>query len=37
MVGLTVPVNTTATVCVPGKNVTEGGLPAAEAEGVTFR
>jgi len=33
---ITVPVNTAATVYVPGKNVTEGGLPAAEAEGVTF-
>ena len=33
---VTVPVNTTATVYVPGKNITESGLPAAEAEGVTF-
>jgi alpha-L-rhamnosidase len=31
-----VPVNTTATVYVPGKNITESGLSAAEAEGVTF-
>jgi alpha-L-rhamnosidase len=33
---LTVPANTTAMVYVPGKNITEGGLPAAEAEDVTF-
>jgi len=33
---ITVPANTTATVYVPGKNITEGGLPAAKAEGVTF-
>ncbi len=33
---LTVPANTTATVYVPGKNISESGLPAAEAEGVTF-
>ena len=31
-----VPPNTTATVYVPGNNITEGGLPAAGAEGVTF-
>ena len=36
MVDVTVPVNTTATVYVPGKKTTEGGLPADEAEGVTF-
>jgi len=33
---ITVPANTTATVYVPGKNISEGGLPAAEAQGVTF-
>jgi alpha-L-rhamnosidase len=33
---ITVPVNTTATVYVPGNEITEGGLPAAGAEGVTF-
>jgi alpha-L-rhamnosidase len=33
---VTVPPNSTATVYVPGKSVTEGGLPAADAEGVTF-
>jgi len=33
---VTVPPNTTATVYVPGNNVTEGGLSAAKAEGVTF-
>ena len=33
---ITVPANTTATVHVPGKSITEGGLPAANAEGVTF-
>jgi len=33
---VTIPPNTTATVYVPGKSATEGGLPAAEAEGVTF-
>jgi alpha-L-rhamnosidase len=31
-----VPANTTATVYVPGKNITEGRLPAAKAAGVTF-
>jgi alpha-L-rhamnosidase len=33
---ISVPVNSTATVYVPGKNITEGGLPAAKAKGVTF-
>ncbi|MCF7956752.1 MAG: glycoside hydrolase family 78 protein [Phycisphaerae bacterium] len=33
---VTVPPNSTATVYVPGNDVTEGGLPAAKAEGVTF-
>jgi alpha-L-rhamnosidase len=33
---VTVPVNTTATVYVPGNNITEGGLPAAKVAGVTF-
>lgn len=33
---ITVPANTTATVHIPGKNITEGGVPAAEARGVTF-
>ena len=33
---ITVPPNTTAMVYVPGQNITEGRLPAAEAEGVTF-
>ncbi len=33
---VTVPPNSTATIYVPGKNVTEGGLAAAEAKGVTF-
>ncbi len=35
---VTVPPNTTATVCVPGDgndSVTEGGVPAADSEGVT--
>jgi hypothetical protein len=31
-----IPANSTATVYVPGKNVTEDGVPAANAEGVTF-
>ena len=31
-----IPANTTATVCVPGKEITEGGLPVGKAEGVTF-
>ena len=30
------PANTTATVYVPGKNITEGVMPATNAEGVTF-
>ena len=33
---ITVPANTTATVHVPGKNITEGGSPAAKASDVTF-
>jgi alpha-L-rhamnosidase len=33
---ITVPSNTTATVYVPGKSVTEGGLSTDEADGVTF-
>jgi len=33
---ITVPANTTATVHIPGKNITEGGSPAAKAKGVTF-
>jgi alpha-L-rhamnosidase len=33
---VTVPPNTTSTVHVPGKNITEGGLPAAKAEGITL-
>ncbi|MCF7956595.1 MAG: glycoside hydrolase family 78 protein [Phycisphaerae bacterium] len=33
---VTIPVNSTATVYVEGKNITEGGLPVAEADGVTF-
>ena len=36
---VTIPANTTATVCVPAKDaesVTEGGVPAAKAEGVQF-
>ncbi len=32
---LSVPVNTTATVFIPGEDITEGGVPATEAEGVT--
>ena len=31
-----VPANTTATVYLPGKNITEGRLPAPRAEGVSF-
>jgi alpha-L-rhamnosidase len=31
-----IPANTTATVYVPGKNITEGGSPAVKAQGVTF-
>ena len=33
---VTVPVNTTATVSVPGSQVTEGGKPAAAVEGITW-
>ena len=36
---MTIPANTSATVVVPAKDpaaVTEGGKPAAEAEGVKF-
>ena len=33
---ITIPANTTATVYVPGKNITEGGSPAVKAQGVTF-
>jgi alpha-L-rhamnosidase len=33
---VTVPVNTTATVYIPGKNITEGKSPAAKAKGVSF-
>ncbi|MBW8016902.1 MAG: Bacterial alpha-L-rhamnosidase [Planctomycetes bacterium] len=33
---VTVPPNSTATVYVPGKNITEAGLSASDAEGVTF-
>ena len=33
---LTVPANTTATIYVPGKSISESGLPDDEAEGVTF-
>ena len=33
---ISVPVNTTATVFIPGENITEGGVPAAEAEGVSL-
>jgi alpha-L-rhamnosidase len=33
---VSVPPNTMATVYVPGKNITESGLPAANAEGVTL-
>jgi alpha-L-rhamnosidase len=31
-----IPANTIAIVYVPGKNVTEGGMPTVNAEGVTF-
>jgi len=31
-----IPANTTATVYVPGKNITESGSPVAKAEGLTF-
>ncbi len=33
---ITIPTNTTATIYVPGKNVTEGGTTADNAEGVHF-
>jgi alpha-L-rhamnosidase len=33
---ITIPANTTATVYVPGKNITEGGSPAEKAQGVSF-
>jgi len=33
---ITIPANSTATVYIPGENITEGGVPAANAEGVTF-
>jgi alpha-L-rhamnosidase len=33
---LTVPVGSTATVYLPGKNITEGGSPVGDAVGVTF-
>jgi len=33
---ITVPPNTTATVYVPGKNITESGVPVGQAEGVSF-
>jgi len=33
---VSVPPNASATIHVPGKNITEGRLPAAKAEGVTF-
>ncbi|MEK6194296.1 MAG: alpha-rhamnosidase, partial [Deltaproteobacteria bacterium] len=33
---VTIPVNTTATVYIPGKNITEGKSPAAKAKGVSF-
>jgi len=32
----TVPVNTTATVYIPGKTITESGKSVAKADGVTF-
>ncbi len=35
-VDVTVPSNTTATVYLPGRNITEGGLPADKVEGITF-
>ena len=34
---ISVPVNTTATVFIPGELITEGGVPANEAEGVTLQ
>ena len=33
---VTVPVNTTATVFIPGEDITEGGVPATKAKGVTL-
>jgi len=33
---ITIPPNTTATVYVPGNNITEGGSPAEKAQGITF-
>jgi alpha-L-rhamnosidase len=33
---VTIPANSTATVYIPGENITEGGVSAANAEGVTF-
>jgi alpha-L-rhamnosidase len=33
---VTIPANTTATVYIPGKDITEGGSPAAKAQGVTL-
>ena len=33
---LIVPVGSTATVYIPGKNITEGDLPVSEAEGVNL-
>jgi alpha-L-rhamnosidase len=33
---ITVPPNSTATIHLPGQNITEGGLPADKAEGLTF-
>jgi hypothetical protein len=33
---VTIPANSTATVYVPGNNITEGGLPIEDAVGVTF-
>lgn len=35
-VNVTVPANSTARVYLLGKNITEGGLPADEVEGITF-
>jgi alpha-L-rhamnosidase len=33
---VTIPVNTTATVYIPGNNISEGGSPVEGAEGITF-
>ncbi len=33
---ITIPANTTATVYLPGGEISEGGIPAVQAEGVTF-